>query len=111
MEEPGAPARGGRRRRAFVALSRAPKSPCPHCGRESKTVQGVCADCWQVKDPAVAGRHARPPRTSPLLDLDWSLSSLFELFESDPLTAFALVTLLLALVAGLVYAIATGTVF
>jgi hypothetical protein len=46
-----------------------------------------------------------------LLDLDWSLSSLFELFEHDPLTALALVTLLLALVAGLVYAIATGAVF
>jgi hypothetical protein len=110
MEDPGLPARGGRRSRAFAALSRAPRSPCPHCGRESKTVQGVCADCWQIKDSAVAGRYARPPRTWPLLDLGWSLSSLFEIFEHDPLTGFALVMLLLALVAGLVYAIAHGTV-
>ena len=22
---------------------------CPHCGRDSKTVQGVCADCWGSK--------------------------------------------------------------
>jgi hypothetical protein len=27
----------------------APSSPCPHCGRTTKTVQGVCADCWGSK--------------------------------------------------------------
>jgi hypothetical protein len=25
------------------------RSLCPHCGRTSPTVQGVCADCWGSK--------------------------------------------------------------
>jgi hypothetical protein len=32
-----------------LRLRLAPKSPCPHCGRTTKTVQGVCADCWGSK--------------------------------------------------------------
>ena len=48
----------------------APTSPCPNCGRVTKTVDGVCAECWAAKEPG-----ARPPRrgrTEPLLDLDWN---------------------------------------
>jgi hypothetical protein len=33
-----------------VRLAFAPSSRCPHCGRDSKTVQGVCADCWGSKE-------------------------------------------------------------
>lgn len=36
-----------------IRLAFAPSSRCPHCGRDSKTVQGVCADCWGSKE----GRH------------------------------------------------------
>ena len=32
-----------------IRLAFAPSSRCPHCGRDSKTVQGVCADCWGSK--------------------------------------------------------------
>jgi hypothetical protein len=52
-------------------LAFAPSSRCPHCGRDSKTVQGVCADCWGSK----GGRefwarkaHQRwPPALSPIV--------------------------------------------
>lgn len=55
--------------RARRRLDEAPSAPCPHCGRVTKTVDGVCADCWGVKDPAKARRWR--PRTRPLLsDLD-----------------------------------------
>jgi hypothetical protein len=36
--------------RAIYSLRLARRSPCPHCGRETKTVEGVCADCWGAKD-------------------------------------------------------------
>jgi hypothetical protein len=36
--------------RATYSLRLARRSPCPHCGRESKTVEGVCADCWGTKE-------------------------------------------------------------
>jgi hypothetical protein len=46
-------------------LEDAPSSPCPHCGRVTKTVDGMCADCWGVKDEARARRWlAGPPRES-----------------------------------------------
>jgi hypothetical protein len=57
--------------RAARALRDAPVEPCPHCGRETKTVsRGVCADCWAVKDPANAIVHRPPPRTESLFDWD-----------------------------------------
>ncbi len=28
------------------------RSLCPHCGRVSPTVQGICADCWEPKGGA-----------------------------------------------------------
>ena len=68
------PPRSARReRRAARALREAPRSPCPHCGRETATVSGgVCADCWGVKDPERAiVFHDRRPRTWPLFDWDW----------------------------------------
>jgi len=27
----------------------APRSNCPHCGRETPTVRGVCTECWGSK--------------------------------------------------------------
>jgi hypothetical protein len=35
--------------RSALRLKLAPSSPCPHCDRTTKTVQGVCADCWGSK--------------------------------------------------------------
>jgi hypothetical protein len=32
-------------------------TPCPHCGRDTVTVSGVCRDCWRFK-----GDDGRPPR-------------------------------------------------
>ena len=34
-------------------------TPCPHCGRDTVTVSGVCRDCWQYK-----GDDGRAPRMS-----------------------------------------------
>ena len=57
--------REGVNRGAWLRLRRAPASPCGGCGRVTKTVDGVCAECWTVKDArAVAAR----PRREPLLD-------------------------------------------
>lgn len=36
--------------RATLSLRAARRSPCPHCNRETKTVEGVCADCWGTKE-------------------------------------------------------------
>jgi hypothetical protein len=41
--------RGPRTSPSAIRLAFAPSSRCPHCGRDSKTVQGVCADCWGSK--------------------------------------------------------------
>jgi hypothetical protein len=35
--------------RSGIELRLARRSLCPHCGRVSPTVQGVCADCWGSK--------------------------------------------------------------
>jgi hypothetical protein len=56
--------------KAIARLRLAPSSRCASCGRTTKTVEGVCAECWAPKDPNA--RIFRPkPRTEPLLDLDW----------------------------------------
>jgi hypothetical protein len=36
--------------RATLSLRLAGRRPCRHCGRETKTVEGVCADCWGTKE-------------------------------------------------------------
>ena len=60
-----------RESRAARALHDAPVEPCPHCGRETKTVSGgICADCWGIKDPANAVDLRPPPRTESLFDWD-----------------------------------------
>ena len=60
-----------RESRAARALHDAPVEPCPHCGRETKTVSGgICADCWAIKDPANAVDLRPPPRTESLFDWD-----------------------------------------
>jgi hypothetical protein len=61
-------AAGRRTSRAARALGEAPASLCPHCGRQSKTVNGVCADCWGVKDPDRAFDFRPGPKTEPLFD-------------------------------------------
>jgi ribosomal protein L37E len=55
-----------------VRLARAPSSPCPHCGRDSKTVQGVCADCWGPKEAGARQFWIRKegPRDSLLDDVE-----------------------------------------
>jgi hypothetical protein len=45
--------------RSTVQLASAPASPCPHCGRTTKTVQGVCADCWRSKGGRLLGATGR----------------------------------------------------
>jgi hypothetical protein len=56
------------RRRSFVSkavrlLREAPSSPCPGCGRVTKTTSdGICAECWVHKDGRAYGRIAAPPR-------------------------------------------------
>jgi hypothetical protein len=57
--------------RARRRLEDAPSSPCPHCGRVTKTVDGMCADCWGVKDEARARRWLPGPRTQSLFGFDW----------------------------------------
>jgi hypothetical protein len=57
--------------RARRRLEDAPSSPCPHCGRVTKTVDGMCADCWGVKDEIRARRWRSKPRREPLFGFDW----------------------------------------
>ena len=57
--------------RARRRLEDAPSSPCPHCGRVTKTVDGMCADCWGVKDEVRARRWLPRRRTESLFGLDW----------------------------------------
>src|SRR3712207_1766372 len=73
------PARPRRITKSAVRLARAPSSPCPHCGRTSKTVQGVCADCWGPKEAGARQFWIRKegPRDSLLADLE-------ELLGFDP---------------------------
>lgn len=56
--------------RAAASVRRAALSPCPHCGRETKTsTDGHCVECWAAKT-AAAIELRPPPRTEPLLDVD-----------------------------------------
>jgi hypothetical protein len=50
--------------RAVLELRRARRSMCPHCGRMTKTVEGVCADCWGSKEPGRRQFFARKSRGS-----------------------------------------------
>lgn len=55
--------------KAAHTLQEAPRSPCPHCGRETATVSGgVCADCWGVKDPENAIVFRAESKNEPLFD-------------------------------------------
>jgi hypothetical protein len=57
--------------RAALELRLARSSLCPHCGRKTKTVQGVCADCWGSKEQGRRQFFARKSRVSPgWFDLD-----------------------------------------
>ena len=47
----------------------APSSPCPHCGRTTKTVQGVCADCWGSKGGRLLWMRKSGPDTSELQEI------------------------------------------
>lgn len=59
--------------RASRELARAPVSPCPHCGRETKTVRGVCAECWRAKEPGAQEVFRSGPRTWRLFHWDWDV--------------------------------------
>lgn len=52
-----------------MALATAESSLCPHCGRTTKTVQGVCADCWGSKVGRQFWLRKHAPRRSTLGDL------------------------------------------
>jgi hypothetical protein len=65
--------------RSALQLRLARRSLCPHCGRVSPTVQGVCADCWGSK----GGRQFWIRKT----DQRWP-------FEISPLLLGAVVALL-----------------
>ena len=60
------PGRPGWASRSTIGLALAPTSDCPHCGRNSKTVQGVCADCWGSKGGRPLGARRQRPRTASL---------------------------------------------
>jgi hypothetical protein len=81
-------------------LSEAASSPCPHCGRDTKTVQGVCSDCWGVKDPDVAIDLTPRPKTEPLLGLGGDLE---DLFGVAPWVVISGVALLRVVVVAVVY--------
>jgi hypothetical protein len=67
----GLPPAGRRESKAASVLRDAERSPCPQCGRETKTVSGgVCADCWGVKDPEHVLVVRPEPKTEPLVDWD-----------------------------------------
>ena len=51
--------------RAVRELRFARRSPCPHCGRTTRTVQGVCADCWGSKEVGHRQFFVRKTRGSP----------------------------------------------
>jgi hypothetical protein len=51
--------------RATVELRFARRTPCPHCGRKTKTVQGVCADCWGSKEGGRRQFFVRKTQSSP----------------------------------------------
>ena len=57
--------------RARRRLEEAPSAPCPHCGRVTKTVDGMCADCWGVKDAARAARWLSRPGERSLFGFAW----------------------------------------
>ena len=56
----------------LVRWRRDDRTPCPGCGRLTKTVgRGTCADCWQPKTvDGHAGIAPQKPRTEPLGLLD-----------------------------------------
>jgi hypothetical protein len=51
--------------RAIRELRFARLSLCPHCGRKTKTVQGVCADCWGSKEGTGRQFFVRKTQGSP----------------------------------------------
>lgn len=57
--------------RASRELRRAPVTPCPHCGRETKTVGGVCAECWRAKEAGAHEVFRSEPKTWRIFDWDW----------------------------------------
>jgi hypothetical protein len=51
--------------RAVHELRFARGSPFPHFGRKTKTVQGVCADCWGSKEEGRRQYFVRKSQGSP----------------------------------------------
>jgi hypothetical protein len=91
-----------RRSRAAVELDSAPVSHCSHCGRETRTVEGVCADCWVAKVPGAYEPMRRPPKTEPFFD--WgSLGSGLGWWSLDGQLILGIIVLAVALVIGLVF--------
>jgi hypothetical protein len=78
------PRKGRPESKAVSDLRDARRSPCPQCGRVTKTVSGgVCADCWGVKDSENAIVVRPEPKTEPLVDWD----GLFDWWPAAPWVA------------------------
>jgi len=73
--------------RARMRLQEAPSSECPSCGRLTKTVDGVCADCWGVKTQA--GRRRAIPAAGSTRSVELVLGAL-ALFPVVGLVAYLL---------------------
>ena len=42
------------------------RSHCPHCGKETATVRGVCTECWGSKGGRLFTVEKRGPESGPL---------------------------------------------
>jgi hypothetical protein len=64
--------------KAAEELRYAPRSPCHHCGRVTRTTSdGVCADCWASKGGRAMGwkkEDGDPTGDSILDDMAWLAS-------------------------------------
>ena len=74
-----------------LGLRSATPSPCRACARHTKTVEGLCAQCWEPKKPG-ARVMWREPKRMPFFDLD-----------IDPIWAYLSLTVALSVLMKLVW--------
>lgn len=74
-------------------------TPCPHCRRGTKTVDGLCVECWSVKDPAMvpSGLWVRTPaRLLSPSDLVYAIAK------------WVVITLIVVVLGGVAYGVFAG---